>query len=255
LRSPDPFGNEQVRIGLVGDIHSNLPALKAVHAVFAQEAVTTVLNCGDFVGYNAFPEQVLQYCRDHRFISIVGNYDLKVLKFPEKSRKWQRKKHPLKWLSFKWTWENLSEDSRIYLRGLPRECCLQVNRKLIHLVHGSPHSINEHLFSTTSEKRFRELERQSKADVIVFGHSHEPFQKKVKDTLFINTGSVGRQDDGDPRATAAILSVGKRVSVRHLKIEYDLNTAVQAILDRGLPGEFAQMILQGRSLDWILDHQ
>jgi predicted phosphodiesterase len=132
---------------------------------------------------------------------------------------------------------------------------ITVNDMRIAIYHGSPESNSEHLFSTTAEKRFKQLADLADADIVVFGHSHEPFQKTVGKTLFINTGSVGRPDDGDPRATAAIMEIGQSVKVNHLKIEYDINKAIEAIRQRNLPENFTRMIHQGRSLDWILENE
>jgi len=244
-----------LRIGLIGDIHSNLPALKATLHTLNEKGVHLIVNCGDFVGYNAFPEEVIRLCRLNGILSVIGNYDHKVLKFPKRADKWKKSKHSEKWFSFKWSRENLSKESLLYLGCLPKQIELQVLRRHILIVHGSPVSIQEHLFSTTPEDRFHEFTELTKADVVVFGHSHEPFSKQVGDTLFINTGSVGRPDDGDPRATAAILEVGKILKVQHLKIEYDVNSAIQSILRKGLPENFALMVKNGRSLDWILENK
>lgn len=247
--------HESIQIGLIGDIHANLPALKSVVRTLEDNKVHLIVNCGDFVGYNAFPEQVVKFCRRKEILSVIGNYDLKVLKFPIKKKKWRKKKHPQKWTSFKWSFENLSNDSRKYLENLPEQLSLKIGGKRLLVVHGSPESVNEHLFSTTPNSRFLKFSEQTGADVVVFGHSHEPFLKQIGKTLFVNTGSVGRPDDGDPRATAAILRIGRNITVRHLRIPYDIDQAVMAILRNKLPNNFAKMIKRGRSLDWILHGQ
>ena len=90
-------------------------------------------------------------------------------------------------------------------------------------------------------------------DIVVVGHSHQPFAREVEGVLFINTGSVGRPDDGDPRACYALLAItAERLRVRHHRIAYDMERAVAALRRHGLPEAFAQMVLQGRSLDAVL---
>ena len=108
-----------MRVALIGDVHANLPALEAVLEHAESQAVEAIWNVGDFVGYNAFPEEVVQRLRAEGAISVVGNYDLKVLKFPAKDTKWRTKKRPEKYLAFKWAYENLSEQSRAHLAALP----------------------------------------------------------------------------------------------------------------------------------------
>ena len=90
----------------------------------------------------------------------------------------------------------------------------------------------------------------AEADVVVCGHSHRAFARKVGGVWFINTGSIGRADDGDPRACYATLHItARRVRVTHHRIDYDIARAVSAIRQRGLPEAFADMLLQGRCLD------
>jgi hypothetical protein len=75
---------------------------------------------------------------------------------------------------------------------------------------------------------------------------------------FINTGSVGRPDDDDPRACYAILqiepySADSGLQVRHYRVEYDVGKAIAAIREHKLPEAFARMMLQGRDLDTVLE--
>ena len=241
------------KVALIGDVHANLPALEAVLEHVRQHGVETIWNVGDFVGYGAFPNQVVKRLRKENALSIVGNYDLKVLRFKKKKNKWRKKKHPDKFLAFQWAFENLSKKNRKYLRSLPREIRLPVEGWRILLTHGSPASDAEHLTPDTPKKRLRELAQMANVDAIICGHSHQPFARQVDDVRFVNTGSVGRPDDGDPRACYAILYLGpKRFQVHHYRVEYDVEKAVAAIRKHGLPEAFAQMALQGRALDAVL---
>jgi hypothetical protein len=92
----------------------------------------------------------------------------------------------------------------------------------------------------------------AEADVIIVGHSHQPFARKAGDAWFINTGSVGRSDDGDPRACYAVMAIAPGyIRVEHRRLDYDIGRAVEAIRRAGLPEEFAQMIICGRPLDEV----
>ncbi len=246
-----------MKVALIGDVHANLPALEAVlaHARESEQSVEAIWNMGDFVGYGAFPDEVVQLLRKENVLSIIGNYDLKVLQFKQKKKKWRKKKRPEKYLAFKWTYEHLSKKSRKYLRFLSQEIRMKAKGRRILLTHGSPASNEEPLTPNTPEKRLRELAQMAKADVIICGHSHQPFAREVDGVWFINTGSVGRPDDGDPRACYAILQIeskDKDIQVHHYRVEYDVERAVAAIREHKLPEVFAQMTLQGRSLDAVL---
>ena len=47
-------------MALIGDVHANLPALEAVLEHAHQNGVEAIWNVGDFVGYGAFPDQVVK---------------------------------------------------------------------------------------------------------------------------------------------------------------------------------------------------
>ena len=106
------------KIALVGDIHANLPALEAVLAHAKNLKVQEFWNIGDFLGYGAFPNQVIKQIQKEKSVNIIGNYDLKVLNFPKKDEKWRQNKHPLKYQAFKWTHENLSSKNRKFFPAL-----------------------------------------------------------------------------------------------------------------------------------------
>jgi putative phosphoesterase len=241
-----------VKIALIGDVHANLPALETALSHAQQQGITAIWNIGDWVGYNAFPDEVVGRLRHEAALSIVGNYDLKVLNFKKKKKKWLKTKRPEKWLAFQWAYKHLSKDSRRYLRSLPQERQLELAGRRILLTHGSPASNQEALTAETPQTRLRELAKMADADVVICGHSHRPFARQVDGVWFINTGSVGRPDDGDPRLAYAVLGLESgQLRVRHYRLDYDIDRAVSAIRQYNLPEAFAQMLIQGRNLDEV----
>jgi putative phosphoesterase len=246
-----------VKIALIGDVHANLPALEAVLNHARQQKVEAIWNVGDFVGYGAFPNQVVERLRREQAVSIAGNYDLKVLRFTKKRKKWRKKKQLQKFLAFQWTHRTLTKKNHRYLRSLPGESELQVEGLRILLTHGSPASEDEHLTPDTPGERLRELASMVEADLVICGHSHRPFVRQVDGVCFINTGSVGRPDDGDPRACYAILHIqhssARDRQLHHYRVAYDVGSAVAAIREHGLPEAFAQMTIQGYALDEVME--
>lgn len=246
-----------MKVALVGDVHANLPALEAVLDHAEQRKVEAIWNVGDFVGYGAFPNQVIQRLRHEQAVSIAGNYDLRVLKFQKKKETWRKKKRLEKFLAFQWTDDNLTKENREYLRSLPVERELQTEGHRILLTHGSPASDSEHLTPDTPQERLDELAAMVTADLVICGHSHQPFLAEADGVTFINTGSVGRPDDGDPRACYAMLQIGRPAGetpqVHHYRVAYDVGRAVAAIRDCGLPEAFAQMMIQGYALDEVME--
>ncbi len=241
-----------MKIALIGDIHANLPALEAVLAHADAQSASLMWNVGDTVGYGAYPDQVVKLIQKRKIVSILGNYDRKVLMVEHKRKKWSRNKTPEKWLAFRWAYEHLSPRNRKYLQSLPEQRRIKVAGRRILLTHGSPASCEEHLTPETPDERLRELSQLTRADIIVVGHSHVPFVRCVNGVWFINTGSVGRADDGDPRTSYALLKLKKDTTeVEHFRLKYDVKRAAKAIRRKGLPEDFARMILEGRNLDAV----
>ncbi len=243
-----------MKAALLGDVHANLPALEAVLSHAGQQDVDEVWNVGDFVGYGAFPNQVVKLLRNTGAKSIIGNYDLKVLNFQNKKTKWRKSKQAEKYTAFKWAHKKLNKTNRRYLSELPGELRMQVAGWRILLTHASPFSNEEPLTPDTPPERLEELARIAHAEIIICGHSHQPFARQVGDAWFINTGSVGRPGDGDPRACYALLELAPgELAVRHYRIEYDIARAAEEIRKQGLPEVFAQMVLQGWDLESVLE--
>jgi putative phosphoesterase len=243
-----------MKAALLGDVHANLPALEAVLSHARQQNVSEIWNVGDFVGYGAYPNEVITLLRKYETKSIIGNYDLKVLHFPDKKAKWRKSKRTEKYTAFKWAYKNLKASNRRYLSELSEELRLHVAGWHILLVHGTQFSNEEPLTPFTPNERLEELACMAQADIIICGHSHQPFVRQVDNTWFINTGSVGRPGNGDPRACYAVLELTPgNLSVNHYRLEYDVAQAAAAIRQQGLPEVFAQMILQGCDLDSVLE--
>jgi diadenosine tetraphosphatase ApaH/serine/threonine PP2A family protein phosphatase len=69
----------------------------------------------------------------------------------------------------------------------------------------------------------------------------------VSDVQYVNTGSVGRPKDGDPRAGYVALSFASdgSVSIEIRRVTYDVERASTGILDSDLPNEFADFLRHG----------
>ncbi|MFO7651095.1 MAG: YfcE family phosphodiesterase [bacterium] len=237
-----------MRVALIGDVHANLPALEAVLEHAHRLGVDAVWNVGDLVGYGPQPDEVIRRLRREHAVSIAGNYDLKVLAVGK--GKPPKTKAPEKRLAFRWAWEHLSKSSRDYLKGLAEEARFELEGRRILLTHGSPADREEYVGEQTSDKRLGELAEIAGADIIVSGHKHRPARREHEGCLFVNTGSVGRPDDSDPRASYAILDIKPKLfRVTHHRVRYEVGRTVAQIRRHKLPELFAQMLIKGESLD------
>lgn len=242
-----------MKVAVISDIHANLPAFEEVLRDIKHQKAEQIWHLGDFLGYGPFPEQVVQKFRKEGILSIVGNYDLNVLKFPNKKDQWKKKKHPLKYFSFDWTHRQISPSTRQFLKRLPRTKTLGIEGIRILMVHGSPDFIDESLEMDTPHARFTQLARSCDTDVVLCGHSHVFFKIQADGVLFVNPGSVGRPFDEDPRASYALLDIRRgniRVVNRH--VAYDVQKTLRKMKKERFPTPLCQSIALGKSLDRIL---
>jgi putative phosphoesterase len=230
-------------VAVISDVHANLHALQRVFADAEERGVTVFLNAGDSIGYGAYPSGVLALLCEKNVLSILGNYDLEVLEGKTKPK--GDKKAALKYAQ-----KQLTKACQNYLNSLPREIHLEVAGKKIFVTHGSPESIEEHLYHDTPSERLKILADDAKADVIIVGHSHEQFMRETREACFVNPGSVGRPGDGDPRAAYAILWFDP-FKVELIRLNYDVEAAAQALREGGLPESYSQMLLRGVSIDEV----
>lgn len=236
-----------VQIAFISDIHANLPALEAVLADAKERGVTAVLNAGDSIGYGAFPDEVVTLLRSFHVISVIGNYDRSVLTKKWKSGKPRSKD---KQIAMRFAYHHLSLQNREYLAGLPREQRIRVMGRTILVTHGSPDSLTEYLVQETPDSRLSEIAQKTGADFIITGHAHLPSIRQVDDSIFVNCGSVGRTEDGDPRACYALLTLNP-FSICHIRVPYDISRAIAAIRLRHLPDSFVRIVSEGKPLDIV----
>ena len=78
------------------------------------------------------------------------------------------------------------------------------------------------------------------------------FAREVDGVSFINPGSVGRQeDDGNPQTAYAVVN-SNPFSVQLVRLNYDVESAAEALRKKRLPESFAQMLLRGVSIDAVV---
>jgi putative phosphoesterase len=236
-----------MKLAIFSDIHANLHALQAVWEDIERQKPDAVYCLGDLVGYGAYPNEVVAFLREREVPTVMGNYDEGVgydlhdcgcvYKDPEKDRLGKQ--------SLLWSREHTSEQNKAYLQQLPLQIRLEARHPHLLLVHGSPRKINEYLYEDRPQATFERVAKLAGTELLLFGHTHLPYEKRVSGTLFINTGSVGKPKDGDPRAGYVLLTANRRPKVEFLRVAYDIEAAARAIRDSALPDAFATLLETG----------
>lgn len=256
-----------MRIALFSDIHANLPALEACLRSIEEQKPDAIYCLGDLVGYNIWPNEVINEIRRRGIPTIAGNYDQGIgLTSDDCGCAYKTdKEKEMGAVSISYTNSIVKEEERKYLRTLPAHIRVEFqlnNDKLnLLLVHGSPRKINEYLFEDRDEKSMMRIMEGADADIMCFGHTHKPYHRILPydpgDNPHyrhaINIGSVGKPKDNNPKGCYIILTVNSdssisnkdSIQVEFIRFVYDIEKAAKAVEDSSLPDEYAEMLRKG----------
>lgn len=246
-----------IRFALLSDVHANLHALDAVLAHIAARAdIDARYHLGDLVGYSAFPNEVVSRLAEEGIAGVSGNYDTTVAHGYKHCgcRSENPEQEALAHVSFEWTCRAVTTETRRALASLPFRLDLRplgghVAGPTLVLLHATPASNLVYVTEDRSDDFLRKMAAQAgvrAGDVVAFGHTHKPWSRTVDGVLFVNTGSVGRPKDGDPRAAYVVLDFSAappRATVE--RVPYDVMAAKAALEDGGLPGAFGLVLESG----------
>ncbi len=240
-----------MRLAVLSDIHSNLPALDAVRADMPDVEEVWVL--GDIVGYGPQPNEVIRSLQEMGVRSVMGNHDAAAIGListgdfnPEASR------------AIEWTAQVLDDNAKAYLASLP-----EVRRDgELTAVHGSPRDpIWEYITSPSiAEANLAAFETR----LCLFGHTHLPIvfaaqddgvvpQAAVPDAsvaidpgrALANPGSVGQPRDGNPASSYLLMDTELQV-LEFRRIPYDVGRTQRLMRDAGLPARLIERLSWGR---------
>ncbi len=183
-----------MRIGLVSDVHCNVPAL--TRALELLDDCAEVLCAGDLIYQFRFSNDILALLRERNVRSIVGNHDKSILVTPD---------HPLR------SSPTVEPAELHYLASLPSRLTLQLPGIKLAMFHGAPwdDDAEPHAYYVYPQHRqdMARVAAEADADVVVLGHSHLPFAVEVSGTLIVNPGSCGEPCPGTGLPSCAALDV------------------------------------------------
>lgn len=214
-------------LGVLYDIHGNLPALEAVLEQAEAEGVDRWLLGGDYGTPSPWPLETLDRLGQLPNATWIRGNGERWLREPPLDR-------PEVMDSYEAFKGNLPEDVVDRLYGLPAQTELDG----VLYVHGSPLSDVES-FARERQQGEERLLAGVRDRLVVFGHSHQQFRRSGPDgTDLLNPGSVGMPLDGDTRAAWVVRDDEGRFDFR--RTEYDNERSADAY--RGLGGGFGEMV-------------
>lgn len=190
-----------MKLGVVADIHGNLPALKIVwHELQETHEVDAVLCVGDIVGVLGWPEETAHFIKQNADYTVFGNHDAYVREdfayVPE---------HPVQKQEHAVVTSALTEDTVDWLNNLPATLTID---ETVHVGHAHPFEEPHHGFPADNYVDKRDWTAFGSewldGDIAVMGHTHDAGVLDVgkfenQSGLIVNPGSVGQPWDKDAR--------------------------------------------------------
>lgn len=230
-------------IGVISDIHGNLPALEAVLTDLVARGIHDVVNLGDHASGPLWPRETVELLVQQPWIQISGNHDRQVARDDPETHGG----------GDGYAFSELTAAQTIWLGQRPATALHPAG---ILLCHGTPASDLEFLLEQVAHDRLELLGAEKvaarlagvNAPVVCCGHSHVPRTAVSETTLIVNPGSVGlqafrdsgppeyRSETGAPHARYALLDEsGGEWSVQHIALRYDHERAARRAEANGAP--------------------
>ena len=244
-------------LAVFSDIHGNRQAFEACLKVARAKGAERFILLGDFVGYGADPEWVVDTAMDlvsHGAVAVRGNHDEAVNTTTESMNNEAQ-------IAIEWTRGRLDAAQRRFLAELPM-LVQDSDRLFVHAEASSPK--RWHYVRSTADAAKSLI--ATPAHVTFCGHIHRPalysMSVTAKMTSFVPKtdvpvqllrgrqwlavlGSVGQPRDGDPSASFVLFDTDS-CQITYCRVPYDIASAANKIRENGLPPWLADRLSQGR---------
>jgi diadenosine tetraphosphatase ApaH/serine/threonine PP2A family protein phosphatase len=242
-------------IALFADIHANREALVACLAHAGQSGAGRYVFLGDYVGYNADPEWVVDTVQAHverGATAILGNHDAAVLA-PD------ARMNPVAAAAIEWTRGRLGAAQREFLRRLP----FAVEERTRLFVHANAWAPGDWGYVTDVAEAAQSLLATS-ARVTFCGHVHVPALYSLTEGKVASVtpasgtalplsperrwlavlGAVGQPRDRNSAACYALFDDARDL-LTYVRVPYDVETAARKVREAGLPLVLSQRLEHG----------
>jgi predicted phosphodiesterase len=176
-----------IRIGLISDVHGNLPALEAVLSRLEEDGVDRIVCLGD-LATGPWPSATVKRLAAIDAACIVGNWDAWVLDGVPPCGDGDACRKLLEMSSY-WA-SQLDDDDTAFMRRATETLTLDEGGG-VRFFHGSPRSYNEPLLAATPNDELARMLSGHASPCVVVGHTHVQMLRRLPSTVLVNPGSVG----------------------------------------------------------------
>jgi len=206
-------------IGIISDLHANIFGLKSV--LCGLKDTELILCAGDITGYYTFINEVFDELETCNVRFIRGNHDNYLLEDSLSV------KNGIKRQSIAYTKTHIAPANLKKLKQAKNTFHTTIDGVTIKMYHGSPWNVSEGYIYP--DYPFFERFLETKADIVILGHTHYPMIKRTNEVTIINPGSCGQPRDYDPRASCAVLDLETR-NVEIKRFSYDAHKVREEVI-------------------------
>lgn len=244
------------RVAALYDVHGNLPALEAVLSDLENMDLDLLVVGGD-VASGPMPADVLDRLEamGDRVRWVRGNADRELVSAYDSGHATAdaHSSDPATRAS-SWTASRIGDNHRDLMTSFEEQIEVEIEGLgTVLFCHATPSSDEEILTTATPDARLRVILSRVGQDVVVCGHVHTQYDRRLDDRLIVNAGSVGLPYQGEPVGAFWTLLGPERVELR--RSDYDLRGAVEFFRALGYPDveDFEEALLEPPDPAWVAD--
>jgi predicted phosphodiesterase len=226
-----------MRIGLIADIHGNLPALKVILEKFEIEKCDSIYCLGDAIAIGPFSKECIELLLTLSNIKfIMGNHEEVFVKgisnLTSESMSQGEKEHQI------WTANSLNDEIRQQMSKFPYLIEGNIEGTNVAFMHYALNNKEDNKAFKSIEKNVTEasmdnLFKEVIADVIFFGHEHNS-SNIISEKHYINVGSSGCTKDDITHCTIVEFQ-DKSYDIKVYEMKYDKDKVLRELYKREVP--------------------
>ncbi|MFI4972282.1 MAG: metallophosphoesterase family protein, partial [Hyphomicrobiales bacterium] len=128
-----------------------------------------------------------------------------------------------------------------YLRSLP----MRLERGpfafgTVVLVHATPWSTEDVVLPDADEEIAKRMVLEGRGRLLVYGHIHTPYQRRVGSAVLLSVGAVSGSNDADARPAYTIVNLNSAISVEVRRVDWPIEERLAAYSRGGVERKFSR---------------
>ncbi len=221
-----------MKIAIISDVHGNYEALRALPDDYDELWVL-----GDLVNYGPEPKEVVEFVRAKASVVVRGNHDHSI-GYDEDPR-CGRRYRDMAVATQRFSASVVTEDQKQFLRNLPLKTEIKRGTSRFYLTHARPSASLYGYCPQDSDEWVKEVKSVA-ADVVLVGHTHTPFARKIGNQILVNPGSLRQPKTGKPDACYAVWNDG---AFELKSFSYPVNRTIAKLKSLSFPSEIEKDLI------------